>query len=187
MARGGSIAAYFPSSVIKGLLSAIGLILILKQIPHLLGHDADPVGEMSFVQPDAENTFSELWLTASHLHPGAALIGMASLLLLVAWDRIALVASLETLLDLEAVDGLDRYKRHSDPNRELLAQGVGNMTAGVVGGLPITSVIVRSSVNIQSGARTRLAAVFHGALLLLCVALLPQWLNRIPLSATSRC
>jgi len=256
--RGGSIAAYFPSSVIKGLLSAIGLILILKQIPHLLGHDADPLGEMSFVQPDQETTFSELWQTLIHLHPGAALIGLGSLLLLVAWDRIAflksspvpapllvvlfgvvgaqlleplggawaigishlvqvpvadgargllgllthpdlssfarpevyvagvtiaLVASLETLLNLEAVDALDRFKRHSDPNRELLAQGVGNLTAGAVGGLPVTSVIVRSSVNIQSGARTRLSTLLHGGLLLGCVALLPHWLNRIPLSA----
>ncbi len=259
VARGGSIAAYFPSSVIKGLLSAIGLILILKQIPHLFGHDADPLGQMSFIQPDEENTFSGLTQTLNHLHPGAALIGLASLFLLVAWERIAvlrsspipapllvvvfgvaaselfltplggswpieashlvqvpvaggpagffglltppdlsafarsevyvagvtiaLVASLETLLNLEAVDALDQFKRHSDPNRELLAQGVGNMTAGAIGGLPVTSVIVRSSVNVQSGARTRLSTIVHGGLLLVCVATLPQWLNRIPLSA----
>jgi carbonic anhydrase/SulP family sulfate permease len=258
LAQGGFIAAYFPSSVIKGLLAAIGVILILKQIPHLLGHDADPVGEMSFVQPDSENTFTELGRVFFELHPGAALIGLGALLMLIGWDRvkvlkssimppqlvvvivgvavaqllpglgpewvigashlvqvpvangasefaslltlpdfsvlrestvyiaaltIALVASLETLLNLEAVDALDPEQRRSDPNRELLAQGVGNLTCGLVGGIPITAVIIRGSVNIQAGARTRLSAVFHGILLILCVALVPTVLNLIPLSA----
>lgn len=258
MARGGFIAAYFPSSVIRGLLAAIGIILILKQIPHLFGHDTDPVGEMSFSQPDAQNTFSELWQTLRDLHPSAAVIGIGSLLLLIVWDRtkflkqsripaplvivalgvllglalnglgdafvlgpahlvqvpvlgngkgftdflmhpdwsqfgnpqiyvaaltIALVASLETLLNLEAVDAIDPYRRRSDPNRELFAQGAGNLTAGLIGGLPLTSVIIRSTVNINAGARTKLSAIVHGALLLVCVALLPQVLNLIPLSA----
>lgn len=258
LAQGGFIAAYFPSSVIKGLLAAIGVILILKQIPHLLGHDADPVGEMAFVQPDSENTFSELGRVLFELHPGAALVGLGALFMLIAWDRIkalkgsivppqlvvvlvgvavaqllpalgpewvigashlvqvpvangaselagllvqpdfsvlresavyiaaitiALVASLETLLNLEAVDALDPEQRRSEPNRELLAQGVGNLTCGLVGGLPITCVIIRGSVNIQAGARTRLSAVFHGILLLVCVALVPTVLNLIPLSA----
>lgn len=258
LAQGGFIAAYFPSSVIKGLLAAIGVILILKQIPHLLGHDADPVGEMAFAQPDAENTFSELGRILFELHPGAALVGLGALFMLIGWDRIkllkssivppqlvvvivgvavaqllpglgpewaigsshlvqvpvangvsefasllvlpdfsvlretgvyiaaitiALVASLETLLNLEAVDALDPEQRRSDPNRELLAQGVGNLTCGLIGGLPVTSVIVRGSVNIQSGARTRLSAVLHGILLLVCVALVPTVLNLIPLSA----
>ncbi len=258
LARGGSIADYFPSSVIRGLLAAIGVILILKQIPHLFGHDTDPVGEMAFAQPDQETTFSELWSTLFDIHPGAALVGLGAIALHLAWDRIpalkktmipaplvvvvagvaaaelltplgevwqigethrvqvpvaaqasdlltfiqlpdlsafgrselyvaaltiAIVASLETLLNLEAVDSLDPYQRRSDPNRELVAQGVGNMTAGLLGGLPVTSVIIRSSVNIQTGGRTRLATIVHGGLLLVCVATIPAVLNQIPLSA----
>lgn len=257
--RAGAIADFVPSSVIKGLLAAIGLILILKQIPHLLGHDADPEGEMSFFQPDDENTFSELMHTLFgwDVHSGAALIGAFSMVLLVVWDRgkrwkklsipgplvavlsgvamswllsrlgddwaiepshlvqvpaaagftefcgflkvpaftalanpqlyvaavtIAIVSSLETLLNLEAVDKLDPQKRVSPPNRELIAQGVGNITAGLIGGLPVTSVIVRSSVNINSGGKSKLATIVHGSLLLLCVALFPTGLNQIPLS-----
>ncbi|MCU0960369.1 MAG: SulP family inorganic anion transporter [Pirellulaceae bacterium] len=255
--RAGSIAAFVPSSVIKGLLAAIGLILILKQLPHLVGHDADFIGDMSFLQPDERNTFSELAWTFFNLHPGAALVGLLSLLLLVTWDQvkwlqrvplpaplavvlaglglglvleqvggawriesthlvqvpvagslreflafmqfpdvtalthprlitsaitIAAVASLETLLNVEAVDKLDPQRRVTPANRELVAQGVGNLTAGLLGGLPVTSVIVRSSVNLNAGSRTKLSAVFHGILLLLCVVLLPAWLNRIPLS-----
>lgn len=258
LGQGGFIAAYFPSSVIKGLLAAIGIILILKQIPHLFGHDTDPIGEMAFEQPDQQNTFSELWQTILDMHPGAALIGLGSLALLFAWDRvkllnasrvpaplvvvllsvaasellagmggsweigvshlvqvpvvseggsflellthpdfsvlsrfdvyiaavtIALVASLETLLNLEAVEAIDPYKRRADPNRELLAQGVGNVSAGLIGGIPVTSVIVRSSVNIQSGAQTRLSTILHGTLLVVCVLSIPTALNRIPLSA----
>lgn len=258
LGKAGFIAAYFPSSVIKGLLAAIGIILILKQIPHLFGHDTDPIGEMAFEQPDQQNTFSELWQTILDMHPGAALVGLGSLALLVAWDRvellkssripaplvvvllavgasellaglggpwsigvshlvqvpvvsdggnflellthpdfsvlsrfdvyiaavtIALVASLETLLNLEAVEAIDPYKRRADPNRELLAQGVGNVSAGLIGGIPVTSVIVRSSVNIQSGGQTRLATLLHGTLLVVCVLSIPTALNRIPLSA----
>jgi carbonic anhydrase len=256
-ARGGFIAAFFPASVIKGLLAAIGVILVMKQIPHLLGHDSDPEGEMSFSQPDHENTFSEFGELIYDIHPGAAVIGLAAVALLVAWDRIpwlkrspipsslaavglgtglslwfrelgdqwavngqhlvqvpvadslagffqfiqlpdftqitnpaiyvagltiAMVASLETLLNLEAVDKIDPKQRHSPPSRELWAQGFGNMASGLLGGLPITSVIVRSSVNINSGGQTRLAAIFHGVLLLVCVMLLPTYLNLVPLS-----
>lgn len=258
IAGAGSIADFVPSSVIRGLLGAIGLILILKQIPHLFGYDADPVGEMQFFQPDQENTFSELLHLFARIHGGAAAIGLFCLALLITWDRvkvlkaspvpsalvavlvgvvgnmaltrfgagwaieashlvqvpiasdlpeflgflkspdwtslanpkvyaaaitICLVASLETLLNLEAVDKLDPQRRESPPNRELLAQGVGNMVSGLIGGLPVTSVIVRSSVNINSGGKTKLATLVHGMLLLLCVGLLPTWLNLIPLSA----
>lgn len=256
----GSIADFVPTSVIRGLLAAIGLIIILKQIPHLLGYDADPVGEMSFQQPDQETTFSELGnvLFGGKIHGGAALIGLISIGLLMLWDRvkllknalvpgplvvvllavvlngvlaglgegwkvdvshlvqvpvadtlagffgflqlpdfnslatpaiymaavtIALVASLETLLNLEAVDKIDPQRRASPPNRELIAQGVGNMACGLIGGLPITSVIVRSSVNVNAGGKTKVATLVHGLLLLLCVALVPAWLNLIPLSA----
>lgn len=259
VARAGELSAFFPSSVIKGLLAAIGVILILKQIPHLLGHDTDPEGEMSFIQPDEHNTFSEfMTLLRGELHWGAALIGIASIALLVFWNRnkflknliipgplvvvllgvvlqlfmrglgepwiiesshlvqipvaatatefwsflrfpdfsqwtnpavyiagltIAIVASLETLLNLEAVDKIDFERRDSPASRELLAQGVGNVLAGLVGGLPMTSVIVRSSVNVNTGAKTKRSAILHGILLLSCVALLPGYLNLIPLSA----
>jgi len=256
--RLGFIAAFFPLSVIKGLLAAIGLILILKQIPHVFGHDADVEGEMSFEQPDHENTFSELWATLSDIQPGAAMIGLLSIALIMIWDRskalkkspvpsalivvalgvginmllrqigsewaiqsshlvqvpvakdleaflgflqfpdttqfgnpavlkaaitIALVATLETLLNLEAVDKIDPDQRQSPPNRELVAQGIGNVTAGFLGGIPMTSVIVRSSVNINAGGRTKLSAILHGILLVLCVITVPHWLNEIPLAA----
>ncbi|PID39907.1 MAG: sulfate transporter [Proteobacteria bacterium] len=255
--RAGSIAAFVPTSVIKGLLAAIGLLLILKQIPHLFGHDSDPTGDMSFSQVNQENTFSALWRTLGDLHPAALVIGLSSLALLLLWQRsdklkalpipaplivvlggvggaialttfgegwvlgkahlvqvpvaanvsgffglfklpdfsqltntavytgaitIAAVATLETLLNLEAVDKLDPRQRISPPNRELIAQGVGNIVAGMLGGLPITSVIVRSSVNINTGNRTKASALLHGVLLLVSVAVLPHWLNRIPLS-----
>ena len=256
--RAGFIAAFFPSSVIKGLLAAIGVILILKQIPHVLGHDPDPEGDMSFEQPDHENTFTELWSALFDIQPGAALVGVLSIVLMIVWDRvkllknsgapaplvvvvlgvaislalkqaggtweigpshlvqvpvaqdfnaflgflqfpdfsalgnplvyttaitIAIVASLETLLNLEAVDKIDPQQRSSPPNRELVAQGIGNITAGLIGGIPMTSVIIRSSVNINAGGRTKLSAIIHGVLLFGCVLMVPGWLNMIPLSA----
>jgi MFS superfamily sulfate permease-like transporter len=258
IARLGFIAAFFPGSVIKGLLAAIGVILILKQIPHVLGHDADAEGEMSFFQPDHRNTFTELLDTFFDIQPGAALVGLLGILLLVFWNRskllksspvpaalvvvvmgvvinlilrqsgsgwviaeshlvqvpvpkdlgafigflkfpnftqftnpavyvaaitIAIVATLETLLNLEAVDKIDPDQRRSPPNRELIAQGIGNVVSGLIGGLPMTSVIIRSSVNINSGGKTKLSAIMHGVLLLLCVLLMPTWLNEIPLAA----
>lgn len=258
VARAGKLSAFFPSSVIKGLLAAIGVILILKQIPHLFGHDNDPEGEMSFLQPDNENTFSELLNVLDEIHMGAAVIGILSIVLLVVWGRvkllknsvipgplfvvlfgifsnfifgklgegwliesshlvqipmaesfsgfvklfnfpdfsqwsnpdvylaavtIAIVASLETLLNLEAVDKLDTERRNSPASRELIAQGIGNSVAGLIGGLPVTSVIVRSSVNVSVGAKTKLSAILHGILLLVCVAVFPSYLNMIPLSA----
>ncbi|MBL9179900.1 MAG: bifunctional SulP family inorganic anion transporter/carbonic anhydrase [Verrucomicrobiaceae bacterium] len=256
--RLGYIASFFPMSVIKGLLAAIGLILILKQIPHVFGHDADAEGEMSFEQPDHENTFTELLAALSDILPGAALIGIVSVLFLVLWDKVkvlkklpvpsalvvvllgvainlilrkmghawevkashlvqvpvaedfqaflgflrfpdvahfsnpliykaaitvALVASLETLLNLEAVDKIDPDQRLAQPNRELMAQGTGNLIAGLIGGLPMTSVIVRTSVNINAGGRTKLSTILHGVLLVVCVMTVPHWLNEIPLSA----
>jgi MFS superfamily sulfate permease-like transporter len=255
--RAGGMAAFVPSAVIDGLLAAIGLILILKQIPHVFGHDTDPEGEMSFQQIDHENTFSELMQTLAHIHPGATLIGVSSIAILWAWSSvpqlarlklpasfvvvifglisvfafrqaggrwllggehlvrlpeanglmdffsnlqtpnwkewlnpaiytsavtIAIVASLETLLNLEAVDKLDPKHRQSPANRELVAQGIGNTLCGMIGGLPMTSVIVRSSVNIHSGCQTRLSTVFHGFLLLISVLFLARWLNYIPIS-----
>ncbi|MDR3623047.1 MAG: bifunctional SulP family inorganic anion transporter/carbonic anhydrase [Paludisphaera borealis] len=255
--RAGFIAAFFPSSVVKGLLAAIGVILILKQIPHVLGHDPDPEGDMSFQQPDHENTLSEIGRLLGDVHPGAASIGLVSIALLVLFSKwkpgkkslvpapllvvilgvgmsllfrrvggqwvieashlvqvpvadglaaslgylqfpdfsilsnpavytsavtIAAVASLETLLNLEAVDKIDPQQRNSPPSRELLAQGVGNVALGMIGGLPVTSVIARSSVNINAGGQTKLSTIFHGVLLLVSILLFPTWLNQIPLS-----
>lgn len=248
-ARFGSIAEFFPSSVIKGLLAAIGVILILKQVPYVLGYQAAP-------KVEAAAGLELRWLIDA-FHPGAAVIGIGSIILLEVWGRwkllkdsmfpaplavvvfgvalslalpmlggrwvlqaehfvqvpiaesltgffnflqwpdfsqlgnrslytaavtIAAVASLETLLNLEAVDKLDPQKRMSPPNRELLAQGVGNVVSGLIGGLPITSVVVRSSVNVNAGGRTKLATVVHGILLAACVLAVPKWLNLIPLS-----
>ena len=256
--RGGALANFFPNSVIRGLLAAIGVLLILKQMPHLVGHDTDPVGDMAFEQPDGDTTFTAIETAMESVLPGAALVGLVCFALLLIWPKtplakslfpaplaavllgvaineilvangsalaitsthlvgvpvvgvdgatwsdvlvmpefaritdpaiwlaavtIAIVASLETLLNLDATDRLDPQKRHSPPNRELVAQGVGNTISGMIGGLPMTSVIVRSSVNAQSGATTRLSAITHGVLLLGSVALLPELLNRIPLSS----
>jgi carbonic anhydrase len=256
-AQAGFIKMFVPTSVVRGLLSAIGVILILKQLPHLLGRDTDPEGEMSFFQPDRETTFSELLEMLSVFHPGAIAIGVASLALIFIWGRwsvarasgipaplmvavfgifaalgleqiggiwtieashrvqvpvaqnlaeflsflhtpdfsqignpavhaaalaIALVASLQALMTTEAVDRLDRFRRTTPANRELIAQGIGNCVSGLVGGLPMTCEIVRSSVNIDAGARTKLSAIIHGILLAASVLVFPRIINLIPLS-----
>ncbi len=255
--RAGFIANYVPSNVIKGLLAAIGVLLILKQIPHAIGYDPKAADDFSFAQANGENTFSSILNAFEFITPGAVVIAALSMLILLYWDKtplskikllpaplfvvalgillnilfgryapqlaigqshlvdippldtanlgsylrlpdwqhfansdvwvvavtIAIVASLETLLNVEAVDKLDPHKRESPPNRELVAQGVGNIFAGLLGGLPVTSVIVRSSVNIHSGNRTKASAVFHGLLLLASVLVLSPLLNLIPLSA----
>ena len=255
--KAGRVSAFFPSSVVRGLLAAIGLLLILKQIPHVLGHDADPEGEMQFMQPDHQNTFSELARLVGRIHPGAATIGLLSFAMLIFWDRIrfikksavlaplvvvvlgvvlgttfesfgsgwaigkshlvdlppvagladfysyvrlpdfsqwnnptvysagltiAMVASLETLLNLQAADKVDPQQRRSPPSRELVAQGIGNVLSGMIGGLPVTSVMIRSSVNINAGGRTKLSPIIHGLLLLVFVSFFSAWLNRIPLA-----
>lgn len=259
--KAGTIGNFFPSSVIKGMLAAIGIILILKQIPHALGYDRDFEGDEGFIQPDGENTLTELISAWNYLSPGAILICLLSFFVLISWEKsfikkrawirllpaplivvvfsilintlfinfipqlaiskdhlvslpsfnsvkefgnhlsfpdfssllhvnvyivgltIAVVASLESLLSIEAGDQLDVYKRKTPLDRELKAQGVGNMVSGLLGGLPITSVIVRSSVNVSSGAKTKASAITHGFLLLIAVFTIPQWLNLIPLSA----
>lgn len=258
--KAGIIGYYFPSSVIKGMLSGIGVIIILKQIPHAFGYDADPEGDFSFSQVDGHNTFSELSYMLDAISPGATIIAFISLAILILWERpfmkkvsifkvvqgplvavsagiglntffqdnatlalteqqtvnipvsdsfsgfvaqftmpdfsvwldpsvyivaitIAVVASLETLLCVEATDKLDPQKRITPTNRELVAQGVGNMVSGFIGGLPVTQVIVRSSANIQSGGKTRASAFIHGVLLLVCAMAIPKVLNMIPLSS----
>lgn len=258
VARLGIIGYYFPSSVIRGMLTGIGIIIILKQIPHFLGDDNDPEGDFAFFQVDGENTFSEILNAIGDPSLGPTIIGIISLIILILWsnvlakkakifklvqgplvvvvvgilyymftigtdfgiseehlvslseDRntdglltqfvtpdwsqvftppvlltaftIALVASLETLLCVEATDKLDPEKRVTPTNRELLAQGAGNILSGFIGGLPITQVIVRSSANIQSGGKTKAAAIIHGFLLIASVAAIPFLLQKIPLS-----
>lgn len=251
--KAGIIANYFPSAVIEGMLAAIGVILILKQLPHAVGYDSDFEGDESFLQADQGNTFSAISEALSKVTYGAVIISIISLLILIYWPRfkklsmvpapvivvglgillsylfqntsfalsadhlvtipvvnslseftglfsmpdfsqivnkdvwtaaftIAIVASIETLLCIEAVDKIDPIKRISPTNRELVAQGVGNITSGMLGGLPMTSVIVRSSVNVNSGGRTKMSAIFHGILLLLSVLFIPSLLNQIPLA-----
>ena len=255
--RAGFIANYIPSNVIKGLLAAIGILLILKQLPHAVGYDKKNDDGFSFLQSNGENTLSDLLRAFDVFTPGAVVIALLSVLVLLYWDTtplrkvkllpaslfvvvmgvalnllfstfmpwlaigsehlvdlppidtgnlgaylhlpnlahfsnadvwmvgitIAIVASLETLLNIEAVDKLDPHKRETPPNRELLAQGVGNICAGLFGALPVTSVIVRSSVNIQTGNKTKASAVLHGVFMLASVLVLSPVLNLIPLAA----
>ncbi|MBC7913912.1 MAG: SulP family inorganic anion transporter [Pyrinomonadaceae bacterium] len=251
--KAGTIANYFPSSVIEGMLAAIGIILILKQIPHAVGFDADFEGDESFQQTGNGNTFSAITEALSKISYGAILISAISILVLIYWPKIkkvssvpaalivvvlgiilnqafegsnlaikdehlvripvvgslseftnlfvfpdfsqignknvwvvavtlAIVASLETLLSLEAVDKIDPIKRVSPTNRELFAQGLGNMTSGLLGGLPMTAVIVRSSANVNAGGRTKMSAIYHGILLLIALLIIPKVINLIPLS-----
>jgi len=258
--RAGVIGYYFPSSVIKGMLSGIGLTIILKQLPHAVGYDADPTGDMAFVQSNGENTLSALGTMLSQLQPGALVVGLVSMAILLLWDlpfikrikattwiqgplvavvmgvvlnqifadaapalaikashlvqipmadglsglvglltfpdfshlsnpavyttalTLAVVASLETLLCVEATDKLDPSKRVTPTNRELKAQGAGNVISGLLGGLPVTQVIVRSSANIQAGGQTKISAILHGVLVVVAVIAIPSLLNLIPLS-----
>lgn len=257
-ARAGIFAYYFPSSVIKGMLAAIGIILILKQIPHALGFDADFEGDLTLFPEDGPGPVESLQLALEQVRPGAVAITLVGLAVLVGWSKvprlaklkwlpapllvvglgvamnalfaavqpgwvlepshlvelpsggfgelwremsfpdfarwgdpavystaftIAAVASIETLLCVEAMDKLDPYKRSTPTNRELVAQGIGNMLSGAIGGLPMTAVIVRGSANIQSGGRTRIASFAHGLLLLVAVLALPWLINLIPLAA----
>lgn len=259
--KAGVIGYYFPSSVIKGMLAAIGITLILKEIPHAFGYDADFMGDENFDQKDGQNTFTELFYAVKYSSTGAIIISAISLGLLLLFDRpfmkkiqlfkflpgalfvvmigillnfvfsqiapewvlagehlvqlpvaqnvqeflgffktpdfsaigkpeiytvavtIAIVASLESLLSVEATDKLDPFKRDTPTNRELVAQGIGNITSGLIGGLPITQVIVRSSANIASGGRTKMGTIVHGTILLLSAIIIPRYLNYIPLSA----
>ncbi|WPP51421.1 SulP family inorganic anion transporter [Catalinimonas niigatensis] len=259
--KAGVIGYYFPSSVIKGMLAAIGLILILKQIPHFLGIDQDFFGDIDFLQADGRNTFSEIIYAFENFGIGPLVIGMVSLGIIILWKQafikqspilsvipsalvvvivgvilnqwfvsgipalaisgdhlvqlpfissfndiqnelalpdfsqimnvnvfrvaitIAIIASLETLLSIEAIDKLDPQKRRTPMNRELKAQGVGNIVAGLLGGLPMTAVIVRGTANITAGGKTKMSSFYHGLLLISSVLLIPGILNLIPLSA----
>jgi MFS superfamily sulfate permease-like transporter len=254
----GSIAYYFPSSVIKGMLTGIGLLIIIKQVPHALG-SALPPGEIPLVTGGADAT-GALEALLNSMNPGAVLVTAVSLTLLIVWDAVlaprfklfrlvpgplaavatgillsslyasgalpwaldahqmvaipiagslseflgqhttpdfsvlartdvyvvavvlALVASIETLLCVEATDRLDPQKRITPTDRELKAQGLGNILSGMIGGLPITQVIVRSSANITFGGRTKLSTILHGIWILVSIATIPWLLNMIPLA-----
>ena len=259
-AKAGFIAYFFPSSVIKGMLTGIGLLIILKQIPYALGFDPDTIGDMSTFQFSVDVTVSYILTAVSSLNYGAVLISFISLAILILWDTVlikknkffqiiqgpivvvvvgillnklyqlgfldlsldkdnlvqipvaksvidfltqlthpdfsalkqfavwrvaavlALVASLETLLCVEATDKLDPHKRITPVNRELKAQGLGNLISGLLGGLPLTQVIIRSSANINFGGKTKLSTILHGIFLLISAAVLAPVINMIPLS-----
>jgi len=260
-AKAGFIAYFFPSSVIKGMLTGIGLLIILKQIPHAIGWDKDAIGDDAFNQADGQNTFTEISKAFEFITPGALVIAAISLAILILWDTVltkkhkifqliqgpivvvvlgicmnlayakgflpyslnekqivsipvpdsigsffgqftfpdfkaltnfevwkiaivlAIVASLETLLCVEATDKLDPDKRITPTNRELKAQGLGNIVSGLIGGLPITQVIVRSSANINFGGKTKMSAILHGVFLLISAIFIAGLLNLIPLAS----
>lgn len=259
LAKLGGIANYFPSSVIKGMLTSIGILIIAKQIPHATGHDRNEKGQLTELFPFGDEDWHELLKPLQHIDMGVLLICMLSILIMIFWEKpiiknkvkfipgaliavlvsviineifkatnnpltitddhlvklqiaqspseffgfftlpdfsgflnskviitgimIALIASLETLLCIEAVDNLDPERNTTNTNRELLAQGIGNSLSGLIGGLPITSVIVRSSANVYAGAKTKLSTITHGILLFVCVVSIPRILNLIPLAA----
>jgi MFS superfamily sulfate permease-like transporter len=258
--KGGILGYFFPHSVIKGMLTAIGLILILKQIPHALGYDKDTMGDETFLQADQHNTFTEIWYALQYFSPGAIPIVLIAIAIIIFFElpkirnhrffgvvpgalwavvsgivinqlygefkpewklggehlvaipelssfrdfgnlltfpdfsmvlspdfliiavTIAVIASIETLLCIDAADKMDPKKRITPASKELVAQGVGNTISGLIGGLPITAVIVRSSANITSGAKTKLSAILHGFLLFILILAIPGILNQIPLS-----
>lgn len=256
--KAGSISNYFPTNVIEGMLAGIGIIIILKQLPHAFGYDNDFIGDLSFSQSDGSNTLSSLFGIIDYVQLGAIIITALSLIILIAWDRvpllkklklipgalvavilgvvlnelltasgsslaiakehlvslpipssfeefkqiiitpnfsgitnpkvwvvgltIAIVASIETLLCIEAADRMDVHKRYTDTNVELKAQGIGNLVSSLLGGLPMTSVVVRTSANNNAGAKSKMSAIIHGILLLLSVLTIPAVLNKIPLA-----
>src|SRR6218665_2013167 len=256
--KAGSISNYFPTNVIEGMLAGIGVIIFLKQIPHAFGYDPDHEGDLGFIQPDGENTFSEIFHIVNHVQPGAIIVALVSLAILIAWTKvrflkelklvpaaliavvvgillneffiqtgsslaigsshlvalpvpssfeefknifvspdftaisnpkiwlvgatIAVVASIETLLCIEAADRMDVQKRYTDTNVELRAQGIGNVVSSLLGGLPMTSVVVRSSANNNAGAKSKMSTIIHGVLLLISVLAIPVILNKIPLA-----
>lgn len=256
--KAGSISNYFPTNVIEGMLAGIGIIIVMKQLPHAFGYDNDFEGDLAFIQSDGTNTFSTLLGIFDHIQLGSILVTTLSLGILISWDKfpflkklklvpgalvavvlgvilneifitsgssltiakehlvslpvpktleefksiivtpnfsgilnpqvwivgltIAIVASIETLLSIEAADRMDVQRRYTHTNMELKAQGVGNLISSLLGGLPLTSVIVRSSANSNSGAKSKMSTIIHGVLLLLSVLAIPMVLNKIPLA-----
>ena len=255
--KAGSISNYFPTNVIEGMLAGIGVIIILKQIPHAVGYDKDFEGDEAFAEKSG-NAWDSILDSFNHVQMGAILITLISIAILISWDKIgflkklklvpgalvavivgitlneifissgsnlaiaeehlvklpvpktwedfkniivtpnfagfanvkvwtigatiAIVASIETLLCIEASDRMDVQKRYTDTNIELKAQGIGNIISSMLGGLPMTSVVVRSSANANAGAKTKMSAIIHGVLLLISVLSIPFLLNKIPLA-----
>ena len=256
--KAGSISNYFPTNVIEGMLAGIGVIIILKQLPHAFGYDSDFEGDESFMQFDGSNTFSAISGLLNYVQLGSIVITLVSLAILISWDKvsflkklklvpgaliavaigvilneifkvsgssleiakehlvslpiptsieefkgiivtpnfseitnpkvwmigltIAIVASIETLLCIEAADRMDQQKRYTDTNVELKAQGIGNLISSLLGGLPMTSVVVRTSANNNAGAKSKMSAIIHGLLLFISVIAIPTILNKIPLA-----
>ncbi len=256
--KAGTISNYFPTNVIEGMLAGIGIIIILKQLPHAFGYDSDFEGDQAFLELGGSNTFSALLSLFNYIQLGSIIITFLSLAILIAWDKlpflkklklvpgalvaviigvvlneifistgsflalakenlvslpvptsldefkqiiitpnfsgvtnpkvwvvaitIAVVASIETLLSIEAADRIDIQKRYTDTNVELKAQGIGNIISSLLGGLPLTSVIVRTSANSSSGAKSKMSTIIHGVLLLISVVTIPIILNKIPLA-----
>ncbi len=257
--KAGTISSYFPNSVIEGMLAAIGIIIIKKEIPHAVGYDQMHEGDFFNLELGAENFFTEWAHSINYAHAGVITITLVSLAILIAFQKIpflkkikaipgaliavlggillnelfigmgsnwyitgnhlvqlpqansisefigqfqlpnwtavsnqavwvtgltiAVVASIESLLCLEAGDRMDPMKRYSSANRELFAQGTGNLFSGLIGGLPMTSVIVRTTANVNAGAKTKLSTIVHGLLLCLAVVLIPGLLNKIPMAS----
>jgi MFS superfamily sulfate permease-like transporter len=258
--KAGTISAYFPSSVIRGMLAAIGIMLIMKQIPHAIGYDKATEDDLSFLDESGTTELSVLEQSLNSISPGAILLSTTCILILLLWESrwikhnkilnsvpaplivvvygilydlfmtnfalyfsilpehlvnlpafdsfnhlwseivfpdfsmatnlqiyttalaMALIASLESLLSLEAADKLDPLKRVAPTNRELKAQGLGNLLSGMLGGIPISAVIVRTSVNINAGGRTKLASLVHGISIVVSVIFFVEYMNLIPLS-----
>jgi MFS superfamily sulfate permease-like transporter len=259
LAKLGGIANYIPGSVIKGMLTSIGILIIAKQIPHAFGYDKDEKGNITELIPYGDEDMHELLQPLQHIEVGVFILCLLSIIIMIVWDKpfikkrmkfvpgalvavivtvvineiwikagskfavqnehlvqvkaassaneffsfftlpdfngflngtiivygiaIAIIASLETLLSIEAIDNLDPERRVTNTNKELFAQGIGNSISGLIGGLPVTSVIVRSSANVNSGAKSKLSTIIHGVLLLVSIILIPFLLNKIPLSA----
>jgi MFS superfamily sulfate permease-like transporter len=259
LAKLGGIANYIPSSVIKGMLTSIGILIIAKQIPHAFGYDRDEKGNITELFPFGNEDWHELLKPFQHIEAGGTIVCVVSIMIMLLWEKpfikkkipfipgalvaviaaviinsiwlssknkiaiesehlvqipvannageffrfftlpdfsglmnsnvimygffIALIASLETLLSIEAIDSLDPRRRVTNTNKELFAQGVGNSLSGLMGGLPVTSVIVRSSANVNAGAKSKTSAILHGVLLLGCTVSIPWLLNKIPLAA----
>ncbi len=256
--KAGTISNFFPTNVIEGMLAGIGIIIIMKQLPHAIGFDSDFEGDQSFLQSDGNNSITSLLSIFDFIQIGSIIIAVISLFVLIIWDKvpvlkrlklipgalvavvlgiivnelfirsgshfaigkehlvslpapaslddfqqiivfpdftgimnqkvwlvgitIAIVASIETLLCIEAADRMDAHKRYTDTNVELKAQGVGNILSSLIGGLPMTSVVVRSSANSTAGAKSKLSAIIHGVLLFVSVITIPLLLNKIPLA-----
>ena len=258
--RAGTISAFFPSSVIRGMLAAIGLMLVMKQIPHALGYDKIAEDDLSFLEESGKAELSIIDQALNSISPGAIILSATCILILLLWETrwiksrkilslvpvplivvvygiifnilmtkyavnysifpeqrvnlpafesfdhlwseiifpdfsmitnpqifitaltLALIASLESLLSLEAADKIDLLKRVAPTNRELIAQGIGNFLSGLFGGLPISAIIVRTSVNINAGGRTKLASFIHGLCIIICVIFFVEFMNLVPFS-----